>query len=114
MRIGPMRHAVRLQSRGIGADTRGQAVQQWADYATVFAAVEPMSGRQYIVAGRQAADVSTVVKIRYRPGVNVKDRVIFRDHFVVPARDRVFEVDAVMNVNERNRETHLMCREVIE
>lgn len=79
----------------------GGVIEVWEDFATVFASVNPISGREYFSA--QAAQASTThhIDFWYIPGVTSEMRVIFGK--------RIFEIEAVINVKELNRELNLLC-----
>lgn len=81
----------------------GGVVETWGTYKTVYAAVEPLNGKEYFDSERRAADVNTRIRIRYVAGVVPKMRVLFGS--------RVFDIKSVINPSERNRELVLMCVE---
>lgn len=68
--IETLRERVTIQQVTQAADTMGAAgTESWANIATVpivWAAVEPLSGREFFEAQRVAADVSHRVRLRYR------------------------------------------------
>jgi SPP1 family predicted phage head-tail adaptor len=106
MKIGKLRHRVRLQEYVISKDSFGAEVENWSDTATVWASIEPLSGREYFAAQQINAEVSTKITIRYRAGVKPTMRILFGG--------RIFEILSVINTEEKNRELILMCREVLE
>ena len=83
----------------------GQPEDNWREFATRWASVEPIetSGREFREAANVAEDVTHVLRLRYLPGVTAKHRVMFGI--------REFEIESVVNVEERGRETVLICRE---
>ncbi len=103
MRAGTLRHRVTLQRRGDTRDGIGTVTETWTNEATVWASIEPLQGREYFEAQRENADVTHKLRIRHRSGVTREMRVIFED--------RVFDIEAVLNVEERDRELVLMCKE---
>lgn len=105
MRAGTMRHQITIQRATVTRDTFGAEVETWEELATVWAAVEPLSGRELIAAAAATADLSTRVRIRYRVGIKPTDRVVYGD--------RTLEILTVIDLDERHREMHLMCREVV-
>lgn len=94
-----------LQSSTPTRNGFGEAVDVWSTYATVWAEITPMSGREYVLAKQRDADLTTRIRIRHRSDVLARHRVLFGA--------RVFDIDAVLNVGERQRELQLMCREVL-
>ena len=99
------RHRITLQELVTGQDEAGQPVQEWQDVATVWAAVEPLRGREYWAAAQVQSEVTTRIRIRYRSGVRPDMRVLYGG--------RVFNVTAVIDPEERHMELQLMCREVM-
>lgn len=105
MRSGKLRHTVTLQSLVETQDSYGSAVQSWADYATVRASVEPLQGREYFASQQVRAEATTRFRIRYLSGVLPTMRVVFDG--------RAYNIESIINLNERNRELHLMAVEVL-
>jgi len=95
MRIGELRHRVTLRKKEIAEDALKQQSEAWADIATVWAAIEPLSGREYFAARQENAEVTAKITIRYRK-----------------AEGRVFDVLSVINPGERNISLILMCKEI--
>ena len=109
MKAGQLRHRVTLQAVTDGVGTAGGPTETWADLATVWAAVEPVLNRvdstEYQSAQQVEAQALTRIRIRYRAGLTPKHRVLWGA--------RVFNILVVNNVDERNIELHLMCRELL-
>ena len=105
MRAGELRHRVTIQRQLVpGKDDLNADIIEWADIATVWAAVEPLTGREYFAAQQVNAEITVRVRIRYLAGVNSSMRVKFGA--------RYFYIEAPpININERNRELVLMCKE---
>lgn len=72
-----LRHRVILQAP---AETQNQQTGDmeitWNDVATVWAAIEPLSGREFIAAQAENNEVSARITIRYRPDVTGKWRLL--------------------------------------
>lgn len=80
-------------------------MQTWADTATVWAAVLPLSGREYWAAQQVSAERAVEFHTRYLSGVVPKMRVSYNS--------RTFDIKSVINVEERNRELILVTEEVV-
>jgi SPP1 family predicted phage head-tail adaptor len=104
--VADYRHRVTLQQRATVVDNEGFATEQWQDWVTVWAAVEPIRGREYFAAAAVNAQNDVRIRIRYRPGVTPDMRVVYGQ--------RVFDIQSVIDVDERHREIQLMCREVTD
>lgn len=75
---GPLRHRVRLQERRLTQDSWGSPVFEWIDVASVWAAVEPLSAREFMAAQSEQSQVVARIRIRYREGVNGQMRILHR------------------------------------
>lgn len=102
MEAGELRHRITLLNPADELDGTGQPAS-YSDWATVWAAVNPLSGRDLFAAQQLQSEVTHRVKIRYRAGVNSAMRVRFGT--------RIFEIDSVIDPEERHEELHLMCTE---
>jgi len=104
---GRQRHTITIQRPVNTPDDMGGFDVTWEDVCTVRASVEPLQGREFFAA-RQMQTVSTVrFRLRWLKGftdqINEEMRVLFDG--------RVFDITAIVNIKERNREVHLMCAE---
>ena len=104
MKIGGLRHRVVLQKKEITEDELKQQSEVWTDIASVWASVEPVSGREYFAAGQVNSEISVKITIRYRKDVTPDIRMVFGG--------KVYELLSVINPKERSKALILMCREV--
>ena len=103
MNPGQLDQRVTIERRGDATDAYGQPLpDDWAPLATLWAAVEPLVGREYLAAMAVQSDVSTRVRMRYRPGVTAGDRLVHEG--------RVYGIESVVDVRSGRRELVLMCR----
>jgi len=104
MQSGTLRHRITLQTFTTAPDSYGEPIKTWSDLATVWAAVEPLTGREYFQAQQTHAEVTYRVRIRYRADVVPTMRIAHAG--------KTLEILAAIDVGERRREMHLMCREL--
>lgn len=79
MKVGKLRHRVTLQFRTETQDPdTGVMTQGWAEVATVWASVEPLSAREFIASQATQAKVTTRITIRYRDDVVPTMRLMHR------------------------------------
>ena len=106
MKAGALDQRVVLERQQSGAvDELGQPLPDtWAPLFTCWAAVEPLTGREYIAAAAAVSEVTAKIRLRYRPGVLGTDRV---NH-----DGQVYGIEAVIDVHSSRRELHLMCKAV--
>lgn len=103
MQAGKLRHRITIQN-ATETNTSGSLSQSWGTYATVWSAVEPLSGREYFQSQQVTAEVTTRFRIRYRSGVTPLMRISWDS--------RTFEIQSVIRDATNNREMVLMCREI--
>jgi SPP1 family predicted phage head-tail adaptor len=105
MHAGPMRHRITIETPTETQGRDGSTVRAWNAFLSTRASIEPLTGREYFAAEREQADVSHRIRMRYTGGITHRMRVSFGS--------RIFEIESVINVGERNRELILICREAI-
>lgn len=102
MRIGQLRHRVVIQQQTKAQDSTGSIVPTWTEYKTVWASVEPLSGREFFSAAQVQSSVNTRIRIRYLEGVNAKMRVQHGADY--------YDIQAVLTDSKSGvHEMQLMC-----
>lgn len=104
MNAGDLRQRVTIQYKTVTKDAYGQEVITWTDLATVWASVEPLSGREFMEGRQETAEVNTRIRIRQRTGIEPEQRAVWGSV--------IYNILAVILIQTRNREIHLMCREI--
>lgn len=84
-------------------DDYGQPIDTWVDVATVWAAIEPLRGREYFSAMSEHAEVTTRIRIRYRDDI---DRTMKIKH-----GGTMFEILHIIHPDFAKKELQLMCKE---
>ena len=105
MRAGQLRHKVIIQENTPSRDGYGAEVESWSDFATIWAAIEPIRGREFWESQQINAEVTARITIRYLSVVTPKMRVKYGT--------RIFGIISVINPEERNRELQLMVKEAV-
>lgn len=100
---GRLRHRVTIQSRVNVPDSFGQPIPTWTDVDTVWAAVEPLQGREFFTADNINSEVTTRIRIRWRSGLNTSMRVSFDG--------RLYNIHSIITPREVHDEMQLMCTE---
>lgn len=103
MRLGPLRHRITLQSRPAGKDEFGQPLEGWQDIVTVWASVEPISGRELLAAQQVQGEITHRIRCRYVDGVTTAVRITFGT--------RVFDIQAPINPREVGAMLEIMAKE---
>ena len=101
--IGNLRHRITLQKPVIVKDSIGQENEEWQDVATVWASVEPLSGKEYFNAKQTNSEVSTKIIIRYFENL--------LPNWVFQFGHRRYNILSVINFEERNIYLQLLCSE---
>lgn len=77
MFAGKLRHRVIIQRQAETQDsTNGSVEVAWQDVASCWAAIEPVSVREFTAAQVEQSKISTRIIIRYRDDVTAKMRVL--------------------------------------
>lgn len=105
MKAGQLDQRVTLEQRDDGQDEYGQPIESWTSFASVWACVEPLQGREFIAAHAAVSEVTARVRIRYLPGVTPAMRVLHDED--------VYWIEAVIHVKSGKRELQLMCKRVV-
>jgi SPP1 family predicted phage head-tail adaptor len=93
--IGELRRRAVLETPGGSPDGAGGLEEIWSAVATLWAAIEPLTGDERFAGDRMSGHVSHRITIRHRNGVEPKMR--FR------LGSRLFEIRAVIDRDERRR-----------
>ncbi len=104
--IGELRHRLTIQAERTTSDGGGGLSDPWADpvaIATVWGKVEPLSGGERLHAAQIQDRLSHRIVIRHRAGITAAMRVVFGA--------RIFNIRAVIDVDERGRFLELLCEE---
>lgn len=106
MNPGRLRHRITIQKSEIVQDEIGNNIQVWTDWATVWANIRPIGGKEYYQAAMINAENDVRVNIRYRPGIDpLKMRVKYGE--------RIFDIKAAIDINERRQEIEMICKEKV-
>lgn len=104
LRAGDLRHRITIQARTNVSDGMGGYSMTWTDFATVYAAIWPMKGKEAVENMREGATVTHRVRIRYISGVKANMQILFGS--------RVFKLVAPpINRDELSIELELICEE---
>jgi SPP1 family predicted phage head-tail adaptor len=103
LRAGLLRHKIEIQNKVVTRDSMGGEVVTWVAFAHAWASIEPLSGREYFAARQIQASITHKMKMRYQSGIMPYHQIGWGERF--------FNIDAVMNTEERNKELVLFCTE---
>jgi len=105
MQIGKLRHRIEIERCTETPDATGHPVKAWANFASVWAEVLPLAGRELTSAKQIDAQATHQVNIRHCAGVTQAMRV--------KHGTRYFSINHVSDVEGRGREMQLLCTEAL-
>lgn len=104
IRAGKLRHRVTIQSLEAGSPSQtptGEPDVSWTDVMTVYASVEPVTGREPFLAQQHLSEVDTKIRMRYHAGLTAAMRVSFNSKY--------YNIKAILDFEERHAELLLLC-----
>lgn len=93
---GRLRHRVEIQEQDVTRDSDGGQVIGWKKIDTVWAAIEPLSARERLVAEQVQSEVTARITIRYRDDIDASMRIKHGDD--------VYNIHGVLADNETMRD----------
>lgn len=92
LQAGKLRHKVVIQSPVETQDTATGAMEViWVNDASVWAAIEPISGREFIASQSEQSKVTARITIRYRSGITSKMRLYHE------AQNKYYNIEAILS-----------------
>lgn len=111
LRAGQLNRRITLQRQSTVQDTFGGPVRTWLDVATVWADIQPLSGRELESAQRMASEVSHQITVRYQARLN-DTRMVAGYRALYKAR--IFNIHAALNEDEGNVLITLLASEGLD
>ena len=103
VKIGDLRHRIKFQKEKKTPDDYHGHTSTWDDVATVWAKVEPISGREYFYSHQLKNVISHRITVRYRDDITVEMRIVFEE--------RIMKIESLVNLQEQERLIELRCIE---
>lgn len=100
MNIGELNKRLVIQTLTTTQDSSGSQTESYADTETVWGAIWPDSGKEYIAQSQITGELTGTIRIRYRTGMTIKRRFKFGS--------RIFDIQNIINPGENNK--WLDCR----
>jgi len=101
LRTGRLRHRLTLQYKVETRTATGDVDIAWVTDSTVWGAIEPISGREFVAASQTQNEVQVKVLIRYHATIAETWRVV-NDGLA-------YSILAIMNTDSRNHTMEIMC-----
>ncbi len=104
MGAGKYRHYITFQHEvTTGTDDYGHPIVEWQAYKSMYAEIKPIKGTEYWQSQQVNAEVTHRVTTRYTDGITSEMRIKFGS--------RYFEIEPPLNLDERNKELVMLCKE---
>ena len=100
MKAGAMRHWLRLEQPTRTTDAFGGVVKAWTAVAEVDAAIDSVSGREFLAADRELAGATWRITMRETPGLSVEPD--WRGVEVDGDAPRIFDFVALLPSHDRD------------
>jgi SPP1 family predicted phage head-tail adaptor len=104
MDAGILNRRVIIQQPSAAQDLYGQLVAGYTTLATVWAAVQPLSGRQIFAARQAQSTVSVQVTVRYLATITTAMRILYGTH--------TYGIDIVIDPEMAHESMILQCTEL--
>src|SRR5688572_7250658 len=102
---GPMRQRLEVQEVTLSKDAFAAVTETWTTVDTVWAAIEPISGREVWGSNEVSAEATHRIRLRWFEGLTTEHR------FRIPCSTRVFNIGELLNPDERQGEHVSLCTE---
>lgn len=96
---------ITIQSATTTRGGTGEEIKSWSTFHECFAAIKPTSGTEKYINQQLIAEATHQVAIRFKTGITPKMRVLYGT--------RVFDIQAVHDIDERHGEMRLICKELV-
>lgn len=103
MLVNRLNKRVRILKPSKMRDEFGEPVNDLVEVCTVWAAIEPLRGREFFAALQENAEVTVRIRIRYRDGI---DRTMFVEH-----KGTIYEIMHIIHPELNRKELQFMCKE---
>lgn len=103
MQAGELREKIIIQSSTETRTGSGAVTNTWGTFATLWAAVEPMTGREFFQVDQLSAERTIKFVVRYKAGITAKMRISWNS--------RTFDIRSIINTKQRNRSMQLIAVE---
>ncbi len=112
MRAGKLRHRIMFQRKDDGRDQAGQPTISWVDAldSPVWAGVGAISGRERLSAAAEQSETTTLILIRYRPGITADMRIV---HNPPTGNGEIYNIVSIIPDPKRTQ-IELMCSEGVK
>ena len=108
---GMLTRRIKIQRPSTIKDSVGAPCRSWLDVATVWADIQPLSGKEAVIANRVSAELSHQIIVRYQslfdnPQQVAQMRVLYKA--------RIFNIHSALNEDEKRTQIILLASEGLD
>lgn len=103
MKIGDMKHRITFEKEVKTPDGYKGSTVIWQGVITVWASIDPLSGREYFYGHQIKAEVTHRVRIRYNEKITTEMRI--------KHGQRYLKIESIIDLKERHESLEILCRE---
>ena len=108
---GMLTRRIKIQRPSTIKDSVGAPCRSWLDVATVWADIQPLSGKEAVLANRISAELSHQIIVRYQslfdnPQQVAQMRVLYKA--------RIFNIHSALNEDEKRTQIILLASEGLD
>ena len=107
MRAGKLFHPITIQEQTATADSYGGNIIAWSTHAKSRAGIWPVKGIETVIDGKLTMVTRFIISMRYISGVTAGMCILKNSD------SRTFEILSVKNVDEKNKQIDLLCKEYV-
>lgn len=108
---GMLTRRIKIQRPSTIKDSVGAPCRSWLNVATVWADIQPLSGKEAVIANRISAELSHQIIVRYQslfdnPQQVAQMRVLYKA--------RIFNIHSALNEDEKRTQIILLASEGLD
>lgn len=108
---GALNRRIKIQRPSTAKDSLGGTTRSWIDVVTVWATIQPLSGREAVIANRISAEITHQITVRHQsafanPQLVSQMRVLYRS--------RIFNIHSALNDDENQVAVILLASEGLD
>lgn len=105
MRAGGLNRRLTIEEPVVTQGTTGEEVTTWTALGTVWARIEPIRGREAMIAGANLSIMDTRIRIRWSPDV-----AAVTSKWRARYGDTVYDIVSAAHLATGRREIELLCK----
>lgn len=104
MQAGKLRNYITIQQPAESQDSNLELITTWTTFATVWAEILPLIGREYWSSRQTVSEVTGKIRMRYISGLTTKMRIT--------DGSKTYDTEAVIDIENRHAEIVLLVKEL--